>query len=456
MTRESLTEAYLKESAGLPLSELIGDLPKSEFLNSLYRERYLSRPVFLGREEQQQLAADLENFRSALLSLPDKLYGGDLAAFARAVGMSEVQVSAVLRSRGPEPTRVGRLDMYADATGLKVLEVNMGGSLGGLDNPDMSRPLLAHPVLSSFAERHGLTYVDTLQELVDSVFAETGFEPGSRPVVAMCDWPKSFDKLRNYMTHYCERWQEMGLDAHPCHIGHLDVRDDGVWLGERKVDIIYRMFLIEDLMESDEAPALMNPVLDAAHRGQVKIFTPMDAEVFASKGALAMLSDERNRGLFSAAELASLDRILPWTRMVRQDKVTLETGESVDLVDYALANQEHLALKPTQLHGGTGVVLGWLPEVSAEEWREQITAAVDGPYVLQRRVVPVPEMFHDENGDLHPWIVAWGIFTMVSGYGGGFTRAISVSSGYELINLANGANIGGVLHVGADAAPAAG
>lgn len=451
MTRESLTEEYLQESAGTPAAELLGPLPESEFLNAFYDGRYLSRPVFLGREEQQRLAADLENFRSALLSLPDRLYDGDLAAFARAVGMAEVQVSAVLRSRGPAPTRVGRLDMYADATGLRLLEVNMGGSLGGLDCADMSRALLEHPVLASFAERHGVTYVDTMRELVDSVFAESGFEPGSRPVVAMADWPTSYDRLAPYMTHYCARWQELGLDAHPCHIGQLDVRDDGVWLGERKVDIIYRMFLIKDLLESDEAPALMNPVLDAAHRGQVKIFTPMDAEVFASKGALAMLSDERNRGLFSADQLASLDRILPWTRMVRPGKVTLESGERVELLDYALANQEHLALKPTQLHSGAGIVLGWLSDVSPEEWREKVTAAVDGPFVLQRRVVPVPELFHDEEGELQPWIVAWGIFTLASGYGGGFTRATTVASGNELISFYNGAKVGTVLHVGSEA-----
>ncbi|MEV4258776.1 hypothetical protein AB0J52_36925 [Spirillospora sp. NPDC049652] len=446
-----MTEEYLQASAGTPAGELLGPLPDSEFLGAFYKGRYLSRPVFLDRDEQQLLAADLENFRSALISLPDKLYGGDLAAFARAVGMAEPQVHAVLRSRGPAPTRVGRLDMYADATGLRLLEVNMGGSLGGLDNADMSRALLEHPTLASFAERRGLTFVDTMRELVDSVFAESGFEPGSRPVVAMCDWPTSYDRLASYMSHYCARWQELGLDAHPCHIGQLDVREDGVWLGDRKVDIIYRMFLIKDLLESDEAPALMNPVLDAAHRGQVKIFTPMDAEVFASKGALAMLSDEQNRGLFSAAELASLDRILPWTRMVRPGKVTLESGEHVELLDYALANKEHLALKPTQLHSGAGIVLGWLPEVSAEEWREQVTAAVDGPFVLQRRVVPEPELFLDEQGEPQPWIVAWGIFTLASGYGGGFTRATTVASGNELINFYNGAQVGTVLHVGPEA-----
>ena len=53
----------------------------------------------------------MENLRSALVSLPDRLYGGDLAAFARAVGMTEVQVSAILRSRGATVTRMTRADL---------------------------------------------------------------------------------------------------------------------------------------------------------------------------------------------------------------------------------------------------------------------------------------------------------------------------------------------------------
>ena len=39
-------------------------------------------------------------------------------------------------------------------------------------------------------------------------------------------------------------------------------------------------------------------------RGEVKIFTPLDSEMFASKGALAMLSDEENRKHFDQQTLA--------------------------------------------------------------------------------------------------------------------------------------------------------
>ena len=165
------------------------------------------------------------------------------------------------------------------------------------------------------------------------------------------------------------------------------------------------------------------------------IFTPMDAEMYASKGALAMLSDEANRSLYEPEELASLDRILPWTRMVRPGPVTLEDGRTVDMLEYALANRHDLALKPTLLHGGQGVLLGWL--VDGAEWTRQLDAAMEGPFVLQQRIRPVPELFPAEGG-LEPWVLTWGAFGCSHGYGGMFVRGSTDPDG-GVVNMATGA-----------------
>jgi len=452
MNRETLTALYLKEvaSSGAAAAELVGADAHTDLIRRLPPERFLSRPLFLGAAERDQLHADLENLRSALVSLPGRLFGGDLAAFARAVGLNDVQVSAVLRSRGTSVTRQTRADLYTDHTGFRLLEFNMGSTLGGMDNADMVRAYLSHPVLAGFAEAHGLGYTDTMREQVRNMFVESGFVPDSFPMVALTDWPSSYETMAPYMRQFTARWRELGLDAHPCQLGELEVRDGRVWLRDRPVDIISRMFLIEDLLESPEAPGLMNPILDAAARGQVKIFTPMDSEVYASKGALAMLSDERNRHLFDPHELVSLDRLLPWTRMVRPGPVTLENGRRVDLVEYALAHRDDLAIKPTLLHGGNGVLLGWHADTTEGVWRQQLTEALDGPYVVQRRIRPVLELFPGSDGTPVPWIVAWGVFTVFNGYGGVFARANTVDSGVGVINLGSGSSVGCALHVVAD------
>jgi hypothetical protein len=452
MNRASLTTLYLDEvkRRGLGADDLRNAEPESEMSHAFYGGRNLPRPLFLGHAEKEQLHADLVNVRSALAALPDRLFGGDTAAFARAVGMTELQVRAIESGRSREVTRQARADMYADERGFRLLEFNMGSSLGGMDNADLMRRLLAHPVLAEFVETHRLEYVDTLREQVNDIFTESGFDPSSFPTMAMVDWPSSFGDLEPYMRLYAERFRELGLNAYPCHIGQLSYHDGAVWLGDRKVDIIDRMFMIEDVLESPDAPGLMFPLLEAGMRGEVAICMPMDSHLCSSKGALAMLSDEANRSRLAPTELASLDRILPWTRMVRPGPVTLEDGRRVDLLEYALSHRDDLALKPTAMHGGNGVVCGWQGDVTAEAWAEQVRAAMDGPYVIQRRVRPVPEMFPADDGGLEPWVVCWGVFTVDRGYGGAYARAFRADADVHVFSLGAGATVGSALHAPAE------
>jgi hypothetical protein len=449
VNRAALTASYLSEVRRRGAAELLGALPESELLRAMYHGRYLSRPLFIGRAELDQLYADIENVRAALVRLPDLLFGGDLAAYARALGANETLVSAVLRSTGRPVTRQARADLYADASGFRLLEFNIGAAVGGMDNADICRGLLAHPVLAEFAKTHELGYVDSMREQVNNMFAETGVPPGSYPMVVLAASPPVYAGIGGYLRHLAVRWRELGLDAYVCRAEELRARGGRVWLGGRAVDMISRLFLVDDFFEP-EALAALGPVLDAAGRGEVKMFTPLDSELLGNKGALAMISDERNRQLFSAAELASFDRIVPWTRMVRPGRVTLPGGERVDLLDYAAAHQDDLVLKPVLLHSGKGVLLGWHPGTSPRLWRQQLAEALGSPYVVQRRIRPVPELFPGDDGELAGWIVTWGVFTGVRGYAGAYARAATVDSSMAVINVDTGASVGCCLSALAD------
>jgi hypothetical protein len=377
----------------------------------------LTRPVFLEHAEFSVLCDDLLALHAALASLPARLFGGDLAAFARAVGMTGAQVTAILRTGGRAPTRLGRADLFRDETAFRVMELNLGSALGGLDNALLNRAFLTDPVVAGFVTAHGLSYVDTMDVLVDTLRSECGIPAGARPLIAVADWPESFPVLERQLRASAAQLARYGLEAVPCHLGQLRAAGGQVWLDGRPVDVIYRVFLIKDLLRP-EAGELADPVLRAAERGEVTFFAPMDAELYGSKGALALLSDEANRHLFSAAELASLDRILPWTRMLRPGPVTVG-GRPADMAEYALAEREHLVLKPTALHSGAGVIQGWL--TSPDDWQRQLRGAMGGPFVLQRRIRPLAEPFPGEGG-LQPWVLWWGAFLGTPGYGGAIVR----------------------------------
>jgi len=414
----TLTERYLAgfAASGLKADDLL-DAVRPSTTDTVFQGRSLSRPTFLDRATLRQLDSDLEQLYLALTGLPDRLFGGDLAAFARAVGATESQIASLLRGRSGVPSRMGRADFYLDGSGFRLLEINWGAALGGLDSAILNRQLMRQPFVGDFVRRHRLGFVDPMAEMVHTLFTECGVAPGSRPVVALTDWPESFRTLEPRLRKNVEAYDRFGIEALPCHVGQLRYERGRVWLGDRPIDVVYRLFLMEDLLDPD-GPALIEPVLRAAERGEVAIFSPMDADLYGSKGALALLSDEANRPRYPPDTLALLDRILPWTRMVRPGPVTV-AGAAVDLREHALAHQQELILKPTLMHGGLGIVAGWLTDPA--DWRARLDEAMDRPYVLQRRIRPLPELFPAE-GAPESWTLTWGAFIATRGYGGMFVR----------------------------------
>lgn len=422
--------------------------PDVPLLRTAYGARFLSRPVFLDAAEHAALDRDLRQTFDLLVSLPERIFGGDLGRFAAAVGMAPVQVEAVLRNAavagGPE--RIARADLYRESDGFRLLEFNMGSALGGFENAEINRAFLADAGHRAFIDDEKLRYADTLRRIVETMFAAVGPPTaGERPVVALVDWPSSFTSLAPRLRFMAQLLAPMGIDAIACHVGQLSTGADGaLYVEDRRIDVVYRFFLIEDLLDGPQAPALVGRILDAVERGTVRLFAALTAELYGNKGCLALLGDETHRHLFTPDERAFLDRFLPWTRALRDGTVEV-AGERVDLVTYALANREHLVLKPTLLHGGQGIVCGWT--VSDEQWHSAIEAATGAAFVLQRRVRPIAEPFprHDGAPGTEPLFLNWGAFLTDAGYSGAVVRG-SADAEVGIVSMANGARVGCCFH----------
>src|SRR3712207_595814 len=118
--------------------------------------RSLSRPTFLDHATLSTLSSDLEQLPVALTGLPDRRLGGARAAVARAGGATEAQAEIILRGRGSTPSRMGRADFYRDDTGFRLLEINWGAALGGLDGAVLNREMMRQPFVGDFVREHGL------------------------------------------------------------------------------------------------------------------------------------------------------------------------------------------------------------------------------------------------------------------------------------------------------------
>ncbi|MBS2965141.1 hypothetical protein KGA66_18970 [Actinocrinis puniceicyclus] len=452
LTRSTLGRAYRAQLArdAVPAAQLAAEAVASDLLAVGYHRRLLPVPVFLSAAERTALATDLATIHRLLTSLPERLFGADAGALARGVGMNPVQQETVRRgSAGPRLVRLARSDLYREREGFKLLELNITSALGGFENAEINRAMLRHPSLARFVERHGLEYVDTLETIVSALRAECAEHLGAdRPTVALADWPESYRTYEPRLRVLAALLDGMGIDAVPCHVGHLSERNGRLEVHGRPVDAVFRFFLVEEIVAPRDAE-LLEPVLRAVEAGTVGMFSRLDAELYGNKGALALLSDERNRDLFDAAERACIDRFLPWTRHVRPT-VCEPDGSVCDLESFAKARQHDLILKPTLLHGGCGIVAGWT--VPPGEWLARVAEAVDGPYVLQRRIRPLAETFPgDEVGTERTMYLNWGVFvgdpqvTGSDGYGGCIVRA-SADPQVGVISMSSGAQVGCVFN----------
>ncbi|HEY0636567.1 MAG TPA: hypothetical protein VGD67_02865 [Pseudonocardiaceae bacterium] len=446
MTRNALTDLYLDEIArrGITATEVPDAARRAvDLMPTSYKGKCLSRPGLLERAEVERLEHDLRIVREGLASLPRRLFGGDLGAFARAAGMSDAQVAAVQRAPSTTLTSVGRADIYHDGTGFRLMELNLGANLGGLDNAALNPGFLAHEGFAEIAAEHGLTYVDSIEQLAASLLAECDVPAGERPFVVVVDLPQHIEMLYDRLVASGEVLAKYGVDVVPAGPDRLRSEGGRLWLDghDRPVDVIYRLFLIEELLHPD-GPAILEPVLAAAERGEVRMFAPLDAELYGSKAALSMLSDEANRHVFTAEELAVFDRFLPWTRLVREGDVHVG-GELVDLREYLLERREDLVLKPAALSGGQGVALGWRTE--PEEWAKRVQDAFDSHYVAQARLSGVPERFDTVDGEAL-MLLNWCVFTGHHGYAGAFVRGSTDLSGGALNSIYGGATLACVFH----------
>ncbi|WP_328475818.1 hypothetical protein OHS71_01080 [Streptomyces sp. NBC_00377] len=428
-------------------AELTRHVIADELVTVAYKGRFLASPVFLSAEERRSVSADLYQIHRLLTELPERLFGGDTAALARAVGMTEIQADVVRRAAaaGQPLLPLARSDLYRSADGFKLLELNITSALGGFENAGINRAMLMHPVLAGFVAEHGLAYADTFEGIVKMLYAEcaTHMDRESRPVVALVDWPESFKSYEPRLKVMAALFDEAGIDAVPCHVGQITDRDGRLDVAGRAIDVLYRFFLVEEIETAADAE-FVEPLLRAFEEGRVGMFSRFDSELYGNKGALAMLSDDHNRSAFTAEEQSCINRFLPWTRHVR-GTATDGAGEEVDLVKYAVAHQEDLILKPTLLHGGSGIVPGWT--VGPKEWLAALTAAVDGPYVVQQRIRPIPEVFPADDGvGTQELFLNWGVFltdpqvTGADGYNGCLVRG-STDPEVGVVSMTGGARV---------------
>lgn len=448
MTGE-VTKDYLEECSS-PDGELRDVVRQATFPRRYFEcfgTRMLPRPFFISEAEIRGSADDLTRVFDILVSLPGRVFGGDMRRYCAHLGIGSREAALMQRISTGRPPLFGRSDLYHDGTSLRLLEFNVGSQLGGIDQAQVLPALLAVAPFRAFAERHGLGYVHTGQQIADAVrAAATSVSGDDGPTVALLEADDYLRKIMPLVLSFEEMLRGCGLDLRLGEIGQVREKGGKLYLDGWPVDVVLRYFSVNQICADPHGEEAVEPVLRAHEMGGTVMLTTLDSFLFSSKGCLSLLSDPAWHGVLSAEETALVDRFVPWTRNL-VDGPTTVGGQAVDLIDHCRAEREHLLLKPSNDFGGRGIAVGW--EMSEREWKEALESCQTRDYIVQERVVPRREPVIDpDTGELQEWVACWSTFLTPVGYAGSHIRALPADGRYGIINReANAATrLTGVFH----------
>ena len=418
------------------------DLDGYKRFRAWFTRPLLARPAILDGAQARRLDHDLSALLSILQSLPQRLFGGDEQAFARAVGWTGPGVAYALEHLSGPPVPLGRADLVNTPSGFQVVEYNTSSSLGALEFGELCRAVLTDDAFGPFAESAGLDYLDPLTMTIDTLLRTTGHVPTDRPVIALVEWPD--EPLAVDGSLFVDLLADLGFRVVAATVDQLELTAAGLFVGDVRIDVVYRVFLLKAVAEDDAAPEVLATLVEAVRTGAVRLFSPVNADLYGTKTALALLSDEHSRPFFTPGELDVVDRLIPWTRsMSDAGTVLTESGET--LAEFVRAHREELVLKPAIGMAGQGVVGGWLQ--SPPYWARHVRAAVNGNYVVQRRADSVAEQFPGARPeDPHSaCFLHWGLFVTGSGLSGGFVKGL-LDRAQDVRHLGDGSHVGCVFH----------
>jgi hypothetical protein len=419
------TELYLQDclQAGSALRSAARDLVLPDAYADSYGKLLLDRPVLVPTEEVHAFGEDLRGLFRLLVSLPDRLFDGDLAAYCAAVSLDPRLSDLMLRGATGRPQLHGRADAYHDGSAFRLLEFNLGSELGGTDSAQLNRAFLDLPAVARFGGRLGLSYVDTCARVATALRRAAAPTSGAgEPTVALVESRDGLRLHRHVFTALQEALGLHGVDLVLGEIQELRERNGKLVLHGRPLDVLLRYFVAGELAADPSGSELLDTVLRSHASDRTVLFTPLESGLFATKAALALLHDPRVKATYTAAEADLVDRVLPWTRLLSS------SPDRAELLPQCLARRRSLLLKPGVGYGGVGTTPGWV--VDDASWAAALGASAHSDLVVQERVQPALEPVVDaEDGVVRDWVANWGVFVDEEGYAGAFVRALRPEDG---------------------------
>jgi uncharacterized circularly permuted ATP-grasp superfamily protein len=329
------------------------------------------RPVFLTPQDEDRVRRVAE----AIVVIAERLTTAALedGSLFKQFHLRPEEERLVRMNGGYAPaSAASRLDAFLLPESLKFTEYNGESPAGPGYTESIADIFQTLPLMEDFKQRFEVHSYPLSAKLLDALigtYVDWGGKT-KRPQMAIVDWKEvptwsEFQILK-------ERFERMGIPVELADPRDLEFDGKHLIANGKVVELLYRRVLINDIVAR---PKECQAIVDAYATGNLCVANNFRCKIPHVKAFFAVLTDSKNAKYFSDEERELIQRHVPWTRVVADEKTEYD-GEPVDLLEHIRKNQKHLVMKPSDEYGGKGVTLGW--EVEKKEWEKAIEDALPG------------------------------------------------------------------------------
>ena len=326
-----------------------------------------------------------------------------------------------------------RLDLTYTSEGFKVLEVNVGSSIGGMEfqhfKPlieDVHKELLGTKRVAHKTRETQDIYMKFLVDQIGNVGNQVRIFLVGKEDDASKEVQRKFynDLLREELAKNNKKGA-VYIDS----LDTLKFKNNALYYNDNVIHGV----LILDYSLTSMSPDLFRALL-------------MDAVYFPDHLGTLFLGDKRNLGLlrrlahkkaFSETENELILKNIPWTEIV-EDTEVIYKGKKEPLIGLLKYKKDEFVVKIADGLQGKDVYIG--KYLSNDEWNNAIEKALQhGKFLAQEFCDSLDLLAPDETNEWTPHKLVWGAFGFGNRYGGAWVRMSSTKNISGAINSATGA-----------------
>lgn len=419
------------------INTLENDVPKI-FKN--YEYPVSSWPVIINTETANRLSELSIRLPELLCQIPSLYFKNDIKKIADFYFKGNEMIAEVALMCNDKQVDVGcRLDLTYTNDGFKVLEVNMGSSIGGWQVQSFESIIRnSHSLLSDVnnnfkSQNTQLIYIefliDKIVEHVPSINKEINVFVSLKNTLSD-DLKKDGVAFFNDLLQ--AELQKRGMKGGACSgdITSLKLVNEKLTLGDKEIHSV----LFFSLDSTQEVP---RDVFRAFIMDNIYFPDHLGISISRDKKNLALLRELAESQKFSIEHNKLILESIPWTSIVKDNLATYK-NEEYNLLELLKEKKDQFVIKAANGAQGEDVFIGKFS--SAKKWDEIIRNAVDkNNFIAQEFSDSINFLAPDVSNEWTPHKLIWGSFGFGKRYGGVWVRMSAIKTDVGVINSATGA-----------------